>query len=152
MIKKFNEFISEGIMTNTLKRFHTGEQRKEDDKDSIILNRFNKATPKNQRTFLSILVADFFDYTVCEDTPNYDDYVNPMIWTCLTDYLKIYVEDDGNDGEYADWGLPDLLDKYTPEEALKKILSFIKETKEEWKDRFDDDYFYDMMFNFDFKI
>lgn len=30
MVKKFNEFVSEGVMTNTLKRFHTGEQRKED--------------------------------------------------------------------------------------------------------------------------
>lgn len=29
MIKKFEEFISEGVMTNTLKRFHTGEVRKE---------------------------------------------------------------------------------------------------------------------------
>lgn len=30
MIKKFNEFVNEGVMTNTLKRFHSNDIRKED--------------------------------------------------------------------------------------------------------------------------
>ena len=125
MIKKFNEFIEEGFLSKTIGRAKSDEKRLED-----------KYDPKK--------ICQDFLYALYDYAEENRDMWG--LWYGLTVYLKINYDEYLDDNkEFPDWGIDDVLDKYTLDEFVDECYMFIEKQKQIFGNKFDYDRFKEIL-------
>ena len=122
MIKKFEEFINEGLWSKGIERSQTGEQRIE-----------NKNKLKD---IASDFIMELYEYSENEFGELGE------LWLEFTSFLRLNDNDfkEDEDDMYPEWDLNDVLDVYTCEEFIDLCWKFINQTRDNIKE-FDYDKF-----------